>query len=278
MRPRSIGRIVNEQIFQGLFPPRLQDVAVVHGKRLLGTRFVLVACFPKSGSTFLSAALGELPGFIKLAGVPGYGRREQELETSKLRDLRAVTFNAVYAHHVRCSSHTEDLLKRYPFHTVVLTRNLHDVCRSLDDHLERESAVWPMAYLDRTQLKSLDDHSKRMEFIIDLLLPWYLNFFVSWKKYEEGGGAVQWVRYEDMIEDETATVSSIVSGAGLTASGREVAAATRLAKGERLNVGVAGRGESILVDHPSAAATLDRYLDYYPDVDFSSIVRNRSES
>lgn len=47
---------------------------------------VLVACMPKSGSTYLSGAIEALPGFIRAHLVPGYGRREQELCIEKLNE------------------------------------------------------------------------------------------------------------------------------------------------------------------------------------------------
>jgi hypothetical protein len=49
------------------------------------TAHFLVACMPKSGSTFLTEALASLPGFKRAVLVPQHGRREQELERRQLQ-------------------------------------------------------------------------------------------------------------------------------------------------------------------------------------------------
>ena len=268
----AIKQIVNETLFRRLTPPVIQDLMMRWGKRALGTRFILLACFPKSGSTFISRTMHELSGFAKLSAVPiPMNRREQELERESIRSLVGLRKNAVYQHHVRHSVHLEHLISDYNIHVVVMTRDLTDVCQSISDHLDSESLIWFNAFLDEATLNHLDRNDRRKEFIIDLMIPWYVNFYAGWTAYERSGGSVQWIRYEDMIDNELATISSIINEAGLEVTFSELQMALDKPGFTRQNVEKVGRGEHFLHKHPEAIKTLERYLSYYPDIDFTSI-------
>ena len=263
--------MVNETLFRRLTPPVIQDLMIRWGKRVLGTRLILIACFPKSGSTFISRTMHELPGFAKLSAVPIHDRREQELERESIRSLIGLRKNAVYQHHVRHSLHLEHLIADYNIHIVVMVRDLRDVCQSVSDHLNSESPVWFNAFLDEDTLADLNRDNRLPEFIVDLMIPWYVNFYAGWTAYDRSGGSVQWINYEDMVGNELATISSILTGAGLEVSESEIQRALDQPRFTRLNVGKVGRGREFLREHPEAAETLKRYLSYYPDVDFRPI-------
>src|ERR1700735_4223003 len=62
---------------------------------------ILIACMPKSGSTFLSDVIGQCPDFRRAVLTPSAGRREQEIDEQLLRRLDRVSF--VAQHHVRNS-------------------------------------------------------------------------------------------------------------------------------------------------------------------------------
>ena len=125
----KVGRIPS-QLFRRIAPPFLQPVSIDCGKRLFGTKFILIACMPKSGSTFLASALGGLPGFRLGSAVPGLGRREQEIDEGSLIGSAEIKKNTVFQHHVCHSEPLERLLQKYPFHVVVLSRDLRDAAAS----------------------------------------------------------------------------------------------------------------------------------------------------
>jgi hypothetical protein len=226
----AIKQIVNETLFRRLTPPVIQDLMMRWGKRTLGTRFIPLACLPKSGSTFISRTMHELPGFAKLSAVPIHDRREQELERESIRNLFGLRNNVVYQHHVRHSAHLEHLISDYNMHVVVITRDLTDVCQSISDHLDSESLIWFNAFLDEATLKHLD-----------------------------------------RTGNELAIISSIINEAGLEVTFSELQMALDKPRFTRLNVGKVGRGKEFLRNHPEATDTLERYLSYYPEVDFTSI-------
>lgn len=265
--------LVNEQIFQELTPPLLQSAIYKGGRRITGRKAILLACFPKSGSTFISRTLHELPGFAKLSAVPIHDRREQELDSACIRNLIGIKRHAIYQHHVRWSAHTERVIRDHDMHLVVLTRHLGDVCQSLSDHLDEGGIEWFNMFLDEELLAYIDQERRRPEFLVDLALPWYINFYVGWQRYAQRGGQVQWIDYQALQEDETAVFRAILDGAEITdISDDDLRIALDTPRFTRQNVGRAGRGEQFFSDFPEARTTLERYLAYYPEIDFSPVV------
>ena len=160
-------------------------------------------------------------------------------------------------------------------HCCFLVRNLADVCCSLSDHFDQESTTLPFVTLDDPQLAKIDNQDTRAQFIVDLAIPWYVNCYASWMKYISNGGQCQIVRYEDLVRDTIGTIGKVVSAIDIRHSDDEVRSAviraTSLPNRSRLNVGIAGRGYEWLDRNPIAEATIQRYISYYPDIDFSPI-------
>ena len=152
-----------------------------------------------------------------------------------------------------------------------MVRDLLDVCSSLSDHLNSESPMGFNFFLDENILNDLNRHNRLPRFIVDLAIPWYVNFYAGWTAYARSGGSVQWIHYEDMVGNELATISSILTGAGLEVSESEIQRALDQPRFTRMNAGIVGRGRELAREHPEVAETLERYLSYYPDVDFRPI-------
>jgi hypothetical protein len=77
-------------------------------------KIVLLACMPKSGSTYLTSQFRSVAGFADVPFVPAYGRREQELSHEKIfRMCLVFPFRHLIAQrHARFSCHTLDLIWR----------------------------------------------------------------------------------------------------------------------------------------------------------------------
>jgi hypothetical protein len=147
-------------------------------------KLILLACQPKSGSTFFTRYLSKIGGGRPYSFVPSYGRREQEL--SELRLWRAkVRRNRflVGQHHVRYSDETARLIHRFNISVIVLRRNLFDAVASMRDHLRREDHVAPMFYLSR-EMVGLPDNELEVA-LAQFAVPWYLNFHMSWRDYDD---------------------------------------------------------------------------------------------
>ncbi len=267
------------QVTNWLLPIGVQDMLLRSGKRMTGTRFVFLACFPKSGSTLLSESLNSLPGWKRLSSIPPDWTREQEpIHEYIARDWIAVGKNIIFKNHVSHSDYLSWLLEYYRMHCCFLVRNIADVCCSLSDHFDQESTTLPFVTLDTPQLTKIDNQDARARFIIDLAIPWYVNCYASWMKYISNGGQCQIIRYEDLAEDTIDTVGRVISAIGIQHSDDEVRSAvvraTSLPNRSRLNVGIVGRGHEYLDRNPLAEATIRRYISYYPDIDFSPVFNN----
>ncbi len=206
-----------------------------------GGKHILVACAPKSGSTYLANCLGALPGFLKADLCFGYGSREQELCVYRAAAMHAVDY--VAQHHVRYSETTAQFMRAFGIFPVVIVRNLFDTVVSLRDHVRARPAPSPMAYVDERFLTW--DEGRQLDFIIDFMLPWYANFLMCWSHYE--GPGVRML-YRDFVGDPQEMLISVAAAAGLDRPSADIAKAIASIdpEGSRFNVGRTGRGREVL--------------------------------
>jgi Sulfotransferase domain/Protein of unknown function (DUF1232) len=227
---------------------------------------ILIACMPKSGSTFLSDVIGQCPGLRRAILTPSAGRREQEIDEQLLRKLDRVSF--VAQHHVRNSDWTSEMCRSYRVTPIVLVRNLLDVVVSMRDHMRRESAVFPQFFADARHA-ALDDASLE-QMIARLALPWYLNFYMSWR---ETPGAMM-VAYEDLTTAPAEVIGDVLAFAGANVAAEDVdEAIARVGAREssRLNVGVSSRGAHL---RPETIQTILDLIDLYPEAAADPYIRS----
>lgn len=249
-------------------------------QRPLNETRVLIACMPKSGSTFLTRTLAELPGLRRVALVPVYDRREQELcETTlstQIRESRALRRawrqttptdaprpgGFVAQHHVKYSAATADLITRYNLRPVVLVRPLFDVVMSLHDHIKNTSPLMSMAHVtDEMRDWPQEDLCR---FIAEMILPWYVSFFQSWQSCPDH----LLLSYDQVMDDKASALSRVAEFAGFRCGPDDIAVAldARPKGGTRKNKGVSGRGDALpqpIKDHIRALTR------HYPDTDFT---------
>lgn len=231
-----------------------------------GTR-VLVACMPKSGSTYFSGAIAALPGFHRAHLVPGYGHREQELCVEKLREhdrIAGPEGSYVAQHHVRCSDVTRAYLEQFGIRTIVLVRNIFDVVPSLVDHHRLEGTVYPAAHAPPDiASRSFEEQAR---FVVQMALPWYVSFYVSWASCP----GVKVVAYEEWIAEPVAVLRACCGYLGLDTTTEISAAAVHAASsaGVRRNKVVPGRGRDLPEDCLKA---IHNMRAHYPAIDFSRI-------
>ncbi|MBS0205972.1 MAG: sulfotransferase domain-containing protein [Planctomycetes bacterium] len=264
------------------FAPRRLFAAVLRKplKALYSDRFIYslltrnrshmwVIAAPKSGSTWLSAILQNYLGWESRCLARVCDRREQE---PSLRQLAAASMidNVLWTHqHTRASKPTLELIQRAQILPIIQTRNVHDTVMSMSDHFDRESTVCSMAYMDEFHWSQLDADRKR-QFIIDMVMPWYFNFYAGWLSSSLVRDKIAFVcRYEDLKKDPVGEVVQICNHFGLPVDESKIQAAIDLSSSQptRRNKGVIGRG-NMLSD--AQKATLSRLRDYYSDVDFSA--------
>lgn len=223
---------------------------------------VLVACMPKSGSTFLSNTVSRLPGFRKATLVRHYGRVEQDLDP--FITLRKNRYDYVAQHHVKYNENTQFVIETFNIKPVVLVRNLFDCVVSFRDHLRRESTIGPSAWIGESHKSLSDEELDAM--IAHVVIPWYINFYVSWQQAPEK----LMVTYNDMVGDTAGTLGKVVSYLGLTFDDEQIGQvlAPRAGGQDRFNVGQVGRGEGLSEE---SKAVIRRFRSFYPEIDFSPV-------
>jgi hypothetical protein len=226
------------------------DFPKVNDARLLKGKILFFAVFPKSGSTYLSNLLSKLTGYSKENTVQLYGHNEQDICEARLRSL--VGMNAVIQQHTKGTLNNTTLLRKYHIKPVVLVRNIFDVIVSISDHLESEDSKIPMGYV-HPEYWNMSSEDKR-NFIIVNMLPWYLDFYVSWRD-ESKTTEVLWLTYEELFENQATAIRKILKFYGMESkySKNEINQSIELmptsgsrVEVARLNIGKSGRGETLL--------------------------------
>ena len=108
--------------------------------------------------------------------------------------------------------------------------------------------------------------------IVDLVVPWYFSFYVSWKEaVRKGACSVAWLSYEDFIANRKITLRQILDYCGIPATDQEIERALDAVdvNDSRFNRGISGRGERRLNERQKQRIV--RFARYYPRIDFSTI-------
>jgi hypothetical protein len=226
---------------------------------------------PKSGSTFLALAMSKLTGFPYITLARGTERNDQNLYLPYLID--SYSTSTITNSHVRATSPNIELIQQFNVRPVVMVRNIFDIVVSIRDHFHGEGFAFPTIYCNE-KFKEMDEESQ-FDFIIELGIPWYFNFYVSWYEVKNRNLIdTLWISYEEAIEDWNATLNKIAEFYGISKSEKEITRAlnTTLKKKKkdiRFNKGVAGRGITALSDEQKEKIV--NFARFYPWVDFSSI-------
>ena len=213
---------------------------------------ILIACFPKSGSTYLAALLREITGFSR-AGLADISTNSAlDIEIAKMEKYYRV--NSVTKQHVKGTKNNIALLKEYHFKPVVLTRNIFDVVLSLHDHIEKEK-FRTTGYIHKEYFKM--NKEEKLMYLIRVHLPWYFNFLISWRE-ASAQMEVLWITYEELFSDQIETVSKILNFYSIPFKPEQIEPAIETVKSQRtrLNVGKSGRGGNLPDSHKQAILDL----------------------
>jgi hypothetical protein len=227
-----------------------------------GPCHILIACQPKSASTFLSTALGNLPKCQTVSLVPAFGHREQELCEDRLRHYR-FRGNRILAsqHHLCYSDYTGMLIRKYKIKPVVLVRNLFDAIASNRDHVRKEDVVAPMFHMTQDMTTCSDDELDL--FLATFAIPWYNKFYLSWRQFPD---ALR-LDYTDVTRFPEETLNRIIELSGHSFASAEIQSALKTDKAKtRFNHGQPGRGATISDAAKRAVRQqVEFYARYFPD-------------
>ena len=204
-----------------------------------GRQLYLIACAPKSGSTFAAEFLAAYLGTGKFFADKVPNRAVQDLDSTWINEEVRAGHTVIHQH---CPYHptTRAYIEAYQMRPVALVRDLADTIPSIRDQLRKVgNGSWPGAHIDRAILSRSDSDVEIA--IAHLIMPWYFAFYAGWK---ESGHSI--ITYRDFIADPKILLGSleieIDDGSVRTALG---AVRTR---DTRFNSGRHGRGRGIAVE------------------------------
>jgi hypothetical protein len=228
------------------------------------THRVLIASAPKTGSTFLSGALVRTFDLSKvsltLQSSKSYGHytmggalRDHDIDEVALLTSAMSPKGYVAHHHMICTPYLGKQAALYKIKAIITKRNVFDTFVSFDEHIRKlyptttENRFLRFGFPEDWFAMEFED---RMEFLLDLQLPWYARYYASWKLCEQQGDiSPLWVSYEtDILGDKSVLATRIIEKLG--ASEADIPRLTEElsqggSKSEHFNKGVAGRGAAI---------------------------------
>jgi hypothetical protein len=229
---------------------------------------LLIACQPKSGSTFLKNALNAVTGFRDVFLFHSSGQSEQELFFPSL--LEFATIPTVTQQHCRATEANLQLMQAFGMGAVVLVRDLADVVISLRDFYNQGAVLGTFFHPDSWKALTPEQQT---DTLIDHIVPWHFQFLAGWQQADrERRVPVLWLTYEELMAEKAVTVEKVLAFYNLAAPGDKIAAVLASLAGEhrlnRFNAGVSGRGREQLT--PAQQARLHHLTAAYPGTDFSS--------
>ena len=253
---------------------------------------ILVACAPKSASTFIWASLTRaagLPGVSLTAATMtpqsssqlGMNLREQETDELALIRNGINGIGYVAQHHIRCTPYLCRQMNLYRIKPIVTYRNYFDTLVSLDDMFldwrPAEGATDNHFFDDGLPANYVHmDREDRLHMLADRSTVFFIQFYLTWKKCEAMGLVEPlWVSYEtDFHGDKAVLARRIADFVGTDHIDADKLAAqlgeTKPDKAVRLNKGKVGRGADIPQSVRDKVHAIFR--PYQGEADFSDLL------
>jgi hypothetical protein len=233
-------------------------------------KHIWFVCAPKSGSTWLTRIFKDVLKWPSVALVPSFHNREQELDLSPLLAKGTMGHLLTPHQHCRYSGYSHQVIDALDTKVILQVRDLFDTIVSLYDYLTNEETSIPSGFMTRQIWDALDQDA-RWSYIVDLIVPWYFNFYCGWvtsSLYTET--RIKMVTYNDLRNDTLGTVSSLLDYCGEHRESDHIQTALdrQNTRKTRLNKGLIGRGESLPAHLKERVRSFTRY---YPGVDFSPL-------
>ena len=259
--------VVNAAVGNGLAPQGEVDFAKERASKPL----IVVAGAPKAGSTFLANTLIRITGLRGFRLCAAYSTNEHDLYLPALCLMNR--YGCVSQLHMKGTFHNAALMRTFGIKPVILVRRIEDIVVSLQHDLrekrQRRSlgtgrSGYSFVWQDQST-KELSDE-RLLDMIIDLAVPWFVNFYVSWYRLcHQGAVEALWVTYEELFGDKEKTVRRVLDFLGLRyTAGIDPGILSR--KYRTFRDGRVGQGALTLTTEQQRR--LRERFSYYPGVDF----------
>jgi len=220
-------------------------------------RRISIACFPKSGSTFITKSLARYCDFP--TAVIATTAEVQEISHVRLQKADAEHPSFITQTHFHPTKHNLRMLKRYGMDSVFIYRNIFDCIVSLRDMYEERvefgKGIWEGSFTSQWGYYNPNfnkmSEKEQFDYMIEGALSWYLLCYATWmKKINEEGYPAIVLSYEEFFSDTDKNFYDLVDRLGLhdaeKASKFSLPKREAGAEGVRFNVGKVGRGKELL--------------------------------
>ncbi len=262
-------RVIFEQIgADGKFNGREFEALRLLGKE---RKAVVLAFPPKAAGTFLRNSIIEaIDGkLVRVAHALGGRDATPYLPTFVAYYSGALTERTLVAHvHMLALPANRHFLEVFDIRPVVMMRSIPDMLASYWDMLDTDAVARGdgLNCIIPEDFQRLPDAAKA-DFLVDILGPWYTNYFAGWLGYTEADpGRVCVLHYRDFKDDPAGALATALDHVGLSRTPGECQAAIDLnwtnRRLSRFNKGEEGRGGRYLkAVHMNRLA---RMLGHYP--------------
>lgn len=231
---------------------------------------LIILCAPKSGSTWLSRIMKNILKYDEIQMVSTFGHREQEIDFYYF--LTQQPKGSVFSPHLhlKYSEYSESFFRKIDTKIIFQVRDIYDSVISLLDHVDKEGTAFPSAYISKSNWENMNRNEK-IEFIVDLAIPWYISFYAGWYKSSLfNSDNFHLLTYESLLNDTNGEVSKIIDRFSLNIEKSDVELSINSVSknNTRKNVGIVGRGQDI---NQNTRNKINRMASYHKDVDFTPL-------
>jgi sulfotransferase family protein len=224
---------------------------------------VFIACLPKSGSTFLAKTLADATGFDFFQFQTIRGTHDHNIDVGLF--LSNLNKDTVTQLHIKPNNLNGELFKKYKVKVVFLHRSIIDSLKSFHNHILNENNEWFMFSV----AKDFNHWAieKQFNFLIDLVVPWYINFLVSWKaEINKKEIKILDIDFEDFKNDNFTTIKEILFFYNLRLSDDKIESAIKLSYKKKKELRLTDlklKTEYNLKDYQ--IDRINEYINYYPE-------------
>ena len=265
----AIHAVFSRPLTDGSFEPPVQDyLREIYARR----PFLLLAFAPKcAGTYFRQAAMHTIGGqLIRMCHAQG-GRDGTLYLPNVLVSCLDDTAPATVTHlHMQALTANRRFIEALGLRPVIMIRNIADMLASFLDMLEVDPVARAEGLNCQIPANFCDgDRSEKLDFMIDVIAPWYASYFATWKSFaDDAPKTVCVLRYHDFCTDPAETLRTAVSHAGFITTlfkcRQSLEEVWREKENYRYNQGVRGRGKDYF--SPAHFAQLRKQLSYYPQL------------
>jgi hypothetical protein len=267
-----IDRTAQEAMFElpdnnGAFPQALKDYLGTLGARRPA---IMLAFPPKAAGTFLRAAAVEATGGDLLRIVYAQGSRDAQLYLPTLIAyyLGGFCSGPMVGHiHMQAFPPNISLLEAFGIRPTIMIRSIPDMLASYWDMLEMSSTLNQGINCTIPDGFRQLPADRKADFMIDTIGPWYVGYYATWLEYAaRQPDRVCVLEYSDFVQQPAATLSALLTHAGVSRSDAACQAAIDAIWAQRhthrFNEGREGRSHQFFsIRH---FERIGRMLSYYP--------------